>query len=79
MRDAVSRVDGYLGRLLQGLERRGIHDHINIVITSDDGLSETNVDRVVVLDDYINLDDVEVIDINPTLGLLPKPGREDTV
>ena len=79
VRDAVSRVDGYLGRLLQGLERRGIHDHINVVITSDHGLSETNVDRVVVLDDYINLDDVDVIDINPTLGLLPKPGREDAV
>ena len=79
VRDAVSRVDGYLGRLLQGLERRGIHDHINIVITSDHGLSETNVDRVVVLDDYIDLDDVDVIDINPTLGLLPKPGREDAV
>ena len=48
------------------------------MITSDHGLSETNVDRVVVLDDYINLDDVEVIDINPTLGLLPKPGRAET-
>ena len=79
VRDAVSRVDGYLGRLLRGLERRGIHDDVNIVITSDHGLSETSVDRVVVLDDYIDLDDVEIIDINPTLGLLPKPGREEAV
>jgi predicted AlkP superfamily pyrophosphatase or phosphodiesterase len=79
VRDAVSRVDGYLGRLLQGLERRGIHDHVNIVITSDHGLSETSVDRVVVLDDYIDLDDVEIIDINPTLGLVPKRGREEAV
>lgn len=79
VRDAVSRVDGYVGRLLQGLERRGIDDDVNILITSDHGLAETSVDRVVVLDDYINLDDVEIIDINPTLALLPKPGREDAV
>jgi predicted AlkP superfamily pyrophosphatase or phosphodiesterase len=79
VRDAVSRVDGYLGRLLRGLERRGIYDDVNIVITSDHGLSETSVDRVVVLDDYIDLDEVEIIDINPTLGLLPKPGREEAV
>jgi predicted AlkP superfamily pyrophosphatase or phosphodiesterase len=79
VRDAVSRVDAYLGRLLRGLERRGIHDDVNLVITSDHGLSETSVDRVVVLDEYINLGDVEIIDINPTLGLLPKPGREEAV
>ena len=79
VREAVSRVDRYLGRLLQGLERRGIHNDVNIVITSDHGLSETSVDRVVKLDDYIDLSDVDIIDINPTLGLVPKPGREDAV
>jgi predicted AlkP superfamily pyrophosphatase or phosphodiesterase len=79
VRDAIERVDGYLGRLLRGLERRGLQDDVNIVITSDHGLSETSVDRTVVLDDYIDLDDVDIIDINPTLGLVPKPGREDAV
>ena len=79
VRDAVSRVDGYLGRLLRGLERRGIRDSVNLVITSDHGLSETSVDRIVALDEYIDLDDVEIIDINPTLGLRPKPGREEAV
>jgi predicted AlkP superfamily pyrophosphatase or phosphodiesterase len=79
VRDAVARVDRYLGRLLGGLERRGIDDDVNIVLTSDHGLSETSVNRVVVLDDYINLDDVEIADINPTLGLWPKAGREDAV
>ena len=79
MRDAVRRVDGYLGRLLRGLERRAIHDKVNIVIVSDHGMAETNDDRVVVLDDYITLDDIDIIDINPTLGLFPSPGREEAV
>jgi predicted AlkP superfamily pyrophosphatase or phosphodiesterase len=78
-RDAVSRVDGYLGRLLQGLERRRLLEATNVVVTSDHGLAETSIDRVVALDDYISLGDVEIIDVNPTLGLYPKPGREEAV
>src|SRR5687767_14812334 len=77
--EAVRGVDGYLGRLLRGLERRRLLDSINIVVTSDHGLSETSMDRVVVLDDYVSLDDVEVVDINPILGLIPTAGREDAV
>ena len=42
-------------------------------------MAETSTNRVVVLDDYISPDDVEVIDINPTLGLFPKAGREEAV
>jgi predicted AlkP superfamily pyrophosphatase or phosphodiesterase len=79
VRDAVRRVDGYLGRLVRGLERRNLLGTVNIVLTSDHGLSETSMDRVVVLDDYISLDDVEIIDLNPTLGLYPSAGREETV
>jgi predicted AlkP superfamily pyrophosphatase or phosphodiesterase len=79
VRTAVRRADGHLGRLLQGLERRRLLDKVNIVIVSDHGMAETSIARVVVLDDYVSLDDVEVIDINPTLGLFPKPGREESV
>jgi predicted AlkP superfamily pyrophosphatase or phosphodiesterase len=79
VRSAVRRADGYLGRLLRGLERRHLTDKVNIVLVSDHGMAETSTDRVVVLDDYLSADDAEVIDINPTLGLFPKAGREDAV
>jgi predicted AlkP superfamily pyrophosphatase or phosphodiesterase len=75
-REAITRVDGYLGRLVRGLERRRILDKVNIVLTSDHGLSETSMGRIVVLDDYIELDEVEITELNPTLGLFPKAGRE---
>ena len=35
--------------------------------------------RVVVLDEYMSLDDVEVFDIKPTIGLIPRRGREEAV
>jgi predicted AlkP superfamily pyrophosphatase or phosphodiesterase len=79
VRTAVRRADGYLGRLIRGLERRRLLDKTNIVLVSDHGMAETSLNRVVVLDDYISADDVEVIDINPTLGLFPKAGREEAV
>jgi predicted AlkP superfamily pyrophosphatase or phosphodiesterase len=78
-RNAARRLDGYLGRLVRGLERRRLLETVNIVLTSDHGLAETSMDRVVVLDDYIDLDDVDVVDVNPTLGLFPKAGREEAV
>jgi len=79
VRTAVRRADGYLGRLLRGLERRHLTDKVNIVLVSDHGMAETSTNRVVVIDDYISADDAEIIDINPTLGLFPKAGREDAV
>jgi predicted AlkP superfamily pyrophosphatase or phosphodiesterase len=79
VRDAVRRADGYLGQLIGGLERRSILDRINIVVVSDHGMSTTSSNRVVVVDDYISLDDVVISDINPTLGVFPKEGKEETV
>jgi predicted AlkP superfamily pyrophosphatase or phosphodiesterase len=79
VRDAIVRADAYLGRLLRGLERRALTDRVDIVVVSDHGMAEVSTDRVLVLDDYISLEDVEVVDINPTVGLFPKAGKEDQV
>lgn len=79
VRDAIVRADGYLGRLLRGLEQRGLTERVNIVVVSDHGMAEVSPDRVVVLDDYISLEDVEISDINPGVGLFPKSGKEEQV
>jgi predicted AlkP superfamily pyrophosphatase or phosphodiesterase len=79
VRDAIGRADGYLGRLLRGLDRRRLTDAVNIVVVSDHGMAAVDATRVVVLDDYVSLDSEEVVDLNPTLGVFPKPGREEMV
>jgi len=73
---ALEQVDRALGRLLRGLESRGLRDSINIVVTSDHGMAETSRQRVVFIDDYVTADDGDVIDLNPTLGFWPRAGRE---
>ncbi|MBI2185514.1 MAG: alkaline phosphatase family protein [Acidobacteria bacterium] len=79
VREAIRRADGYLGRLLRGLERRGLAGAVNVVVVSDHGMAAVDSSRVVVLDDYVALDEDEVVDINPTLGLFPRAGRGDPV
>jgi predicted AlkP superfamily pyrophosphatase or phosphodiesterase len=79
VREAIMRTDAYLGRLLRGLESRGISGRVNIVVVSDHGMAAVSERRVIVLDDYIDLDDVEIVDINPTLGIIPVPGKDDAI
>jgi predicted AlkP superfamily pyrophosphatase or phosphodiesterase len=79
VREAIMRADGYIGRLLRGLERRGLTEKVNVVALSDHGMASVSIDRVIVVDDYISLDDVEIIDINPTFAIIPKPGKDDSV
>lgn len=79
VREAIMREDAYLGRLLQGLERRSLIDRVNLIVLSDHGMAAVNNERVVVVDDHVSLDDLEIIDINPTLGIVPKPGKGEEV
>lgn len=77
--EALRRSDAWIGELMAGLAARRLTDRVNVVVVSDHGMASTTTDRVVVLDEYIDLDDVRIVDLNPTVGLVPKPGREDAV
>ena len=76
---AVRTVDGHLARLVEGLKTRGLYDDVNIIVVSDHGMVETSPERVVLLDDYIALDDVHIVEYSPVLMLRPKAGRDDAV
>ena len=79
VRDAIMRDDAYIGRLMEGLTRRGIADRVNIVVVSDHGMAAVDDARIVVADDYLSADEVVISDINPTLSVFPKAGKEDDV
>jgi len=79
VREAIMRADSYLGRLLRGIDRRGLTDEVNIMVLSDHGMAAVNNDRVIVVDDYMSINDVEFVDMNPTLAIVPKPGKDDAV
>lgn len=77
---AVLQVDSAIGRLLDGLESSGSSRAVNVIVVSDHGMAATSPDRVVALDRFIApawLD--RVTGGNPSLGLWPKAGMEDSV
>lgn len=76
---AVDTADQLLGQLVRGLEARGMLEQVNLILTSDHGMAPTSPERAIALDDYLDLDEVRVVDWNPVVMLLPDPGREEAV
>jgi predicted AlkP superfamily pyrophosphatase or phosphodiesterase len=72
LRDALIRVDRDLGRLLAGLDARGLTGQVNVVLVSDHGMAAVSPARVIVLSDYLDLATVDVVDANPNLAIVPK-------
>jgi predicted AlkP superfamily pyrophosphatase or phosphodiesterase len=72
---AVERADQAIGVLLQGLSARRILDKVNIVVVSDHGMAACSRQRLIMLDDYVDLANVIVVDTNPVLAAKAKDGN----
>ena len=71
---AVREVDDAIARLLAGLVARGLRDTANLVVVSDHGMSEQSPDRVIFLEDLMNVSQVQVESTGANGGVRPKPG-----
>lgn len=77
--EAVRHMDRLMGRLLRRLEQAGLAGEINIIVVSDHGMAELSEEKVIFLDELINLDRVDIIDRTPVAMLRPEPGFPDSV
>lgn len=68
-RAAIAKVDHSIGELVAGIARAGLTDRVHYVIVSDHGMSALSTERTIVLDDYIDVSTVDVIDWSPMLGI----------
>jgi predicted AlkP superfamily pyrophosphatase or phosphodiesterase len=71
---AAARVDSAVGRLVTGLQQRGLYDKVNLIIVSDHGMSALSPERVVYLDDVVDTTAVRITSISPVLMITPKDG-----
>ncbi|MBP9899201.1 MAG: alkaline phosphatase family protein [Gemmatimonadales bacterium] len=76
---AIARVDSMIGRLMAGLAARKLTDRVNVIVVSDHGMIATSAERVIKLDDYISVADIDVVDWSPVGTIIPKPGKEAAV
>jgi predicted AlkP superfamily pyrophosphatase or phosphodiesterase len=72
--EAMVTVDAALGRLVAGLQQRNVLDTTNLVVVSDHGMSATSPDRMVFLDQFVNVDHIELSSSIVNAGIDPKPG-----
>jgi predicted AlkP superfamily pyrophosphatase or phosphodiesterase len=77
VRQAAEALDGQLGLLLQGLRQRGLADAVNIIVVSDHGMAPTSPDRLIVLDDLVDLNGVRVQDWSPVLAVRARDGDHE--
>ena len=52
--ESVSKMDSLLGYIHQKLKTLGIYSQLNIIITSDHGMTDVSADRLIILEDYIS-------------------------
>ena len=69
---ALLEVDRTLGYLIDELKRIEVWPDVHILITSDHGMTEVSNERVILLDELIDLKLVDVIDWSPVAMLEPK-------
>jgi len=79
MDDAIHSVDSSLGRLIDGLTARHMAERVNVIVVSDHGMIETSRDRVIFIDDYVDIEVARVVDWNPVLAVWPDDAHRDRV
>lgn len=76
-RQAARRVDRMLGDLLDGLEVLGLE--ANVLVVSDHGMARNDPERVIVLEELVELRPGELFEAGAMLQIFPEPGREETI
>ncbi|MGE0638690.1 MAG: ectonucleotide pyrophosphatase/phosphodiesterase [Thermoanaerobaculia bacterium] len=74
---AVHHADAIVGRLRAGVEARGLGPSTDWVVVSDHGMAAVDPDRTIVLEEWIDLAEVEMVDLNIVGTLRPRTGTED--
>ncbi|MED6157608.1 hypothetical protein PIB30_024925 [Stylosanthes scabra] len=75
--EAVSRIDRMIGRLISGLEQRGVFDDVTIIMVGDHGMVTTCDKKLIFLDDlapWIDIPENWVISHTPLLAITPPSG-----
>lgn len=76
LREAMRAVDAQIGRLLAGIESRGLAGSVDVVVVSDHGMAEVAEGNVVAFEDMVDPGDAEPVTFGQVVGFRPLPGRK---
>lgn len=78
-REAAQHVDAAIGRLVAGVQAAGLTARTNFVLVSDHGMAPLSPERTIVLDDYVDMSTVDLIDSSPIATLNPRSGSNEAL
>ena len=76
---SIREVDARIGDLIAGIEERSVTDRVNLIIVSDHGMAEVSAERIVFLDDYVELEEGELFEDGAIVQVYPNEVREDLI
>lgn len=71
LEQGIHEVDLLVGAFREALELRNLTDVVNLVVLSDHGMAPTSDERLIFLDDLIDVSQIDHIDGWPLVGLRP--------
>uniref|UniRef100_UPI0037E92710 ectonucleotide pyrophosphatase/phosphodiesterase family member 5 n=1 Tax=Semicossyphus pulcher TaxID=241346 RepID=UPI0037E92710 len=79
MDGVIYGIDEKLGFLIDELEKAGLYEKVNLIVTSDHGMAQLSADNIIELDQYVSRDLYTWVDKSPVVGILPKEGKLEEV
>ncbi|XP_069022537.1 bis(5'-adenosyl)-triphosphatase enpp4 [Embiotoca jacksoni] len=76
MSKALKEVDENIGLLVSELKRTNLWGRVNILITSDHGMTQCSAERLIRLDDCLHSDNYTLVDLTPVAALIPQKDPE---
>lgn len=75
--EAIARVDSMIGRLINGLEERGVFEDVSIILVGDHGMVGTCDKKLIYLDD-LEIPRPWIQSYSPLLAIYPPSGHSPT-
>lgn len=77
---AIRHIDDVLGTLMREFDERDLTDKVNIILTSDHGMTDVSNERTIYFGDYVNFGADIFWSYLSTIGLIiPNEGKVDEV
>lgn len=68
---AAGVIDTALGQLLAAIEASNVANSTNLIIVSDHGMAQLSSQRVVLIDDCVDLSRIRIVDMSPNCYIIP--------
>lgn len=73
---AVIEVDAAIGRLLDGLQARGLEADTNVIVVSDHGMANVADGHTIAVEDMVDPSIAKDVSVGQSVGFAPLPGKQ---